>query len=94
MASGNVVHNLPQATFESHLYEHPWALAFEKTCISVLEGKIDRKEMMSAELLRFAAPTPEHLLPFFFAMGLAFPEEKAKIIYQGIQNSTFSMLSF
>jgi 4,5-DOPA dioxygenase extradiol len=43
---------------------------------------------------RLAYPTAEHLLPLFFVLGAALPEDRVPPEFEGFHSATLSMRSF
>lgn len=97
VGSGNIVHNL-RATArnapESAIATTQWAQAFDDKVAQALDAR-DDKALVAYESLtpgaRMAVPTPDHYWPFLYALGAAYPDEKAKTVYASFQSGTLSM---
>jgi len=95
IASGGVVHNLRDAVFNP---EKPpqWAIDFnefikEKVLKRDVEALLRYKEHKYGNL---AHPTEEHFIPLIYFMGTLNSEEKVKILYDGFEFGSVSLLSF
>jgi 4,5-DOPA dioxygenase extradiol len=80
MGSGGIVHNLRELDWHGAGNTHPWAKGFndwmaEKAAAGDLEALLDYARR--APEPRLAHPTPEHLVPFFAALGAGgFPSKQ------------------
>ena len=96
IGSGNVVHNRKIRHQERDAPVSGWAKDFDAWIEEHIFGDLD--ELFDYENLApnssYAAPTPEHLSPLFFVLGLKYDFEKIKTIYEGFEHSTTSMRSF
>jgi 4,5-DOPA dioxygenase extradiol len=96
LGSGNVVHNLRTVDFSSS-HEYAWAQRFNEYFKKYLlanrhDPLIDALEI--GEDARLSIPTPEHYWPALYILGLQRDGEHAKIITDGIDLASISMLSF
>ena len=97
VGSGGLVHNLrridvsgPQAPVM------PWARDFEAWVAERLAARdFEALETWeSAPGAALAHPSPEHLLPLFFTLGAALPEDRLTSVYEGIQFGSLSLRTF
>ena len=96
LGSGNVVHNLRTVDFSSS-HEFPWAHRFNDYFKKYLlanrhDPLIDALDI--GEDARLSIPTPEHYWPALYILGLQQEHEHVKIITDGIDLASISMLSF
>lgn len=97
MGSGGVTHNLRQVVFaDKNAPAAEWAQAFDGW---VAQGLASRdftglRVWLGAPNGRLAHPTPEHLLPLYFVLGAALPEDRLTPVYEGFHHGTLSMRSF
>ncbi|MCI4360588.1 MAG: 4,5-DOPA dioxygenase extradiol [Thermoplasmata archaeon] len=96
LGSGNLVHNLHAYSWGGHpARPYPWAVDFERRVRHELgAGRHDpliAYESMgeSAEL---SVPTPDHYLPFLYAIALAGPGEACTFPVEGFDGGSISML--
>jgi len=95
LGSGNLVHNLPDMRFDGGVYD--WAEEFDQLTADALDqrnfdalARIDR----SSALFRKAHPTPDHLIPAFYCLGLVDPEDTLTFFNEGIDLGCTAMRSF
>ena len=93
---GNVVHNLPLMQRRAGAPPYDWALRFEATVRdALLRG--DPAPLIGYEALGrdalLAVPTPEHYLPLLYVIAQQRPGERARILCDGIDLGSISMLS-
>jgi 4,5-DOPA dioxygenase extradiol len=95
LGSGNLVHNLPDMRFDGKV--HDWALEFDSQVASALEQRdfeflasLDR----SSALFRKAHPTPDHLVPALYCLGLVDRCDRLTFFNEGIDLGCTSMRSF
>ena len=97
VASGNVVHNLPQAQRgASSQQAYDWALEFDQTIAGyVQQGQLDALQNFQklGSLATMAHPTYEHLLPLLYAAGAVSPGEPVKFFNTSFQLGSISMRS-
>jgi 4,5-DOPA dioxygenase extradiol len=97
MGSGNIVHNLADAfqRMRTGSTETPdWALRFDETVKqATLQGDgpalVDLRERDGDG--RLAHPTPDHWLPFIYALGLADRSDRARFPTEGFDLGSLSM---
>lgn len=97
MGSGSMTHNLRQVVFgDKHAPAEPWAQAFDTWVAERLTSKdfTALRARTSAPNARLAHPTTEHLLPLYFVLGAALPEDRVTPVYEGFHHGTLSMRSF
>jgi 4,5-DOPA dioxygenase extradiol len=95
LGSGNLVHNLPDMRFDGAV--HDWALEFDHLTARALEERdfaglanLDR----ASALFRRAHPTPDHLIPAFYCLGLVETQDSLIFFNEGIDLGCTSMRSF
>lgn len=97
VASGNVVHNLPQAQRGASSHQaYDWALEFDQTIAGyVQQGQLDALQNFQklGSLATMAHPTYEHLLPLLYAAGAVSPGEPVKFFNTSFQLGSISMRS-
>jgi 4,5-DOPA dioxygenase extradiol len=97
IGSGNIIHNL-----RAYRWDDPdaapfeWALRFESEARRLmLEGNghalVDF--MLLGEDARLASPTPDHLLPLLYILGLQGENEPVSFPVEGLEGGALSMLS-
>lgn len=96
IGSGVTVHNLRSLNWEQKEPE-PWAEAFDDWLIQHIKQS-DLHELFRYHELAphasMAVPRPEHLVPFFIAMGSGDPAAPAEILYRSYDFGTLSYLCF
>jgi 4,5-DOPA dioxygenase extradiol len=93
---GNVVHNLRAMQRQPDAPPYDWAVSFNEAvrgCImsGAHAALIDYDRLGPAA--RLAVPTPEHYLPLLYVLAQQRPGEAARIITDGIELGSISMLS-
>lgn len=95
LGSGNLVHNLPDMRFDGKVYE--WAEEFDVLTARSLESRdfslltgLDRQ----SALFRKAHPTPDHLIPALYCLGLVEEDDHLTSFNEGIDLGCTSMRSF
>lgn len=95
LGSGNIVHNLPDMRFDGQVYD--WAEEFDTFVAEALEARdfarlagMDR----TSPLFRRAHPTPDHLMPALYCLGLVDSGDTLCFFNQGIDLGCTSMRSF
>ena len=95
LGSGNLVHNLPNMRFDGHVYD--WAEEFDALVAEALEqrdfGQLAGLDRASA-LFRRAHPTPDHLMPALYCLGLVDRDDTLNFFNEGIDLGCTSMRSF
>jgi len=97
MGSGGITHNLRRVVFQDKAAAvEPWAQAFDNWISERLAARdfSGAREWLSAPNARLAHPTPEHLLPLYFVLGAALPEDRVTPVFEGFHHGTLSMRSF
>jgi 4,5-DOPA dioxygenase extradiol len=97
MGSGSMTHNLRRLDFRNKAASvEPWAQAFDTWMAERLTARdfSGLREWLSAPNARLAHPTPEHLLPLYFVLGAALPEDRVTPVFEGFHHATLSMRSF
>jgi 4,5-DOPA dioxygenase extradiol len=93
---GNVVHNLGAMQRRPDAPPYGWATSFNAAVRGFLEtgaaeALIDYQRLGRAAQL--AVPTPEHYLPLLYVLAQQRPGEAARILTDGIELGSISMLS-
>ena len=94
IGSGNLVHNLRALNWNPDSPPHPLALEFDHRMVKAIRERdleFLTRDYLNSTAGRFAAPTPEHYLPFLYAFGACAPGEKTQMLHEGFQNSSISM---
>jgi 4,5-DOPA dioxygenase extradiol len=97
MGSGGIVHNLRRLNFQAkHAPVEPWAQAFDGWVAAKLEARdfSGLRQWLDAPNARLAHPRAEHLLPLYFVLGAALPEDRLTPVFEGFHHGTLSMRSF
>jgi 4,5-DOPA dioxygenase extradiol len=97
LGSGNVVHNLRLIHWDRDAKSYPWAEQFNAFFISAIQAN-DHNSLVYCEDYgdgaHLAIPTPEHYWPALYILALQTEAERAKVLIDGIEMSSISMLSF
>lgn len=98
LASGNIVHNLQAISWKDDAKAQTWAIDYELLVLETVGStnyshreKLDR--IFSSPLLKLAHPTPEHLIPLIYTIGMTDEGTSLRTEVSGIQNSSISMAS-
>ncbi len=97
MGSGGMTHNLRRVVFQDKAAPvEPWAQAFDGWVSERLAARdfAGLRAWQSAPNARLAHPTTEHLLPLYFVLGAALPEDRLTPVFEGFHHGTLSMRSF
>jgi len=97
MGSGGIVHNLRRLNFhEKAASVEPWAEAFDGWVARKLEARdfSGVQQWWEAPNARLAHPKAEHLMPLYFVLGAALPEDRLTPVFEGFHHGTLSMRSF
>ncbi|AKQ64113.1 hypothetical protein A176_001025 [Myxococcus hansupus] len=97
MGSGGIVHNLRRLNFqEKEASVEPWAEAFDAWIARKLEARdfTGLQSWLDAPNARLAHPRAEHLMPLYFVLGAALPEDRLTPVFEGFHHGTLSMRSF
>jgi 4,5-DOPA dioxygenase extradiol len=94
LATGNIVHNLDLTIREGTAAPYPWAERFDCTVRDRLierdwESLVDYDSLGPDAAL--SVPTPDHYLPFVYALGAADPDEPVWFPIEGIDRGSMSM---
>jgi len=97
LGSGNLVHNLHSYAWGDHTgTPYPWALEFE-TKAKQLVASHEHGPLIAYESLGTAAlqsvPTPDHYLPFLYAIALCRGNEDLSYPVEGFDGGSISMLT-
>ena len=95
IGSGNIVHNLRMARWDSNeLYD--WAVAFDEQVKSLILDK-DHPALISGENLNREAglsiPTPEHYLPLLYSLAQQEADEQVNFFNEQVDMGSVSMRS-
>lgn len=96
IGSGNIVHNLQKISWETEAPPADWAIEFDewtKRKLNDVDYVALCEEYLKSNAGRLSVPTPDHYFPLLYVLGAS---EQADILcfeFEGIQNSTISMLS-
>jgi 4,5-DOPA dioxygenase extradiol len=97
VGSGGLVHNLRRIDFSGpQAPVMPWARDFEAWMAERLAAR-DVEALEGWERAPGAAlahPSPEHLLPLFFVLGAALPEDRLTPVFEGIHYGSLSLRTF
>jgi 4,5-DOPA dioxygenase extradiol len=97
LGSGNLVHNLHTYAWGGHDgMAYDWAREFESTAKQLLEAH-DHEPLIAYETLgkpaELSIPTPDHYLPFLYAISLCRGGEKLSFPVEEFDGGSISMLS-
>ena len=95
LGSGNIVHNLPDMRFDGGVYD--WAEEFDTLVAEALEDR-DFARLAGVNrdstLFQRAHPTPDHLIPVLYCLGLVDNRDTLTFFNEGIDLGCTSMRSF
>lgn len=97
MGSGGLTHNLRRlAWHDKSAPAETWAREFDGWLAEKLAARdfLGLQSWASAPHARLAHPSAEHLLPLFFVLGAALPEDRLTPVFEGFHYATLSMRSF
>lgn len=99
LASGNLVHNLRQISWDENATPFDWALEFNEEVKNAILDRDDNwlatpSKNNSLTLFRQAHPTVEHYFPLAYALGASDSKEKITPLFEGMQNASISMASY
>jgi 4,5-DOPA dioxygenase extradiol len=97
LASGNVVHNLRTIHWEEDATPYPWASEFNDFFVS--EMKANHHEPLIhweqfGDAAHLSIPTPEHYWPALYVLAQQERGEEPRILIDGVEMSSISMLTF
>lgn len=97
LGSGNLVHNLHAYSWGDHSgTAYPWAIEFETRVKDLLaaheHGPLIAYETMGEAALQ-SVPTPDHYLPFIYAIALCRGGEELSYPVEGFDGGSISMLT-
>jgi len=97
VGSGGMVHNLRRIDFSGpQAPAMSWARDFD----TWMAERIAARDVEALEAWErapgagLAHPSPEHLLPLFFVLGAALPEDRLTPVFEGIQFGSLSLRTF
>lgn len=96
VGSGNIIHNLPKARWDSD-EPYDWALSFDQKTKELIENNnylelINYSKMGKEAIL--SIPTNEHYLPMLYTLALRNEEEKLAFFNESILMGSMAMRSF
>jgi 4,5-DOPA dioxygenase extradiol len=97
LASGNIVHNLRTIDWHDDAKPFPWAKDFHEFFVSEMRAKHHETLIeweRYGEAAHLSIPSPEHYWPALYTLALQGDNEHAKVLVDGIEMSSISMLSF
>ena len=97
MGSGGITHNLRRLDWQNkQAPAGEWAGAFDAWVAQGLRTRdfVGLQSWLSAPHAQLAHPSAEHLLPLFFVLGAALPEDRIMAVFEGFHHATLSMRSF
>lgn len=96
LGSGNIVHNLRQIQWQIDAPAYPWADEYAEWIKQEVEkrnfSEITEK-FRESEAAKLSVPTLDHFLPLLYVLGASKNDDQLKVIYDGIQNASISMLT-
>jgi 4,5-DOPA dioxygenase extradiol len=94
MASGNIVHNLGNISFEANAKPFDWAIEFDEKSKDLIE-KGDHQSLIAykklGEAAAIAIPTPDHYFPLLYTLGLQEKTDTLSFPIEGITNGSIAM---
>ena len=97
IGSGNVVHNLRTIHWQGDAKPYPWAESFNQFFVSQIQANQHQQLIeweQYGEAAHLSIPTPEHYWPALYTLALQAKGEQVKLLVDGIEMSSISMLSF
>lgn len=97
MGSGGITHNLRRLDWRNKdAPAEDWAGQFDAWVARGLRERdfVGLQSWLSAPHAQLAHPSAEHVLPLFFVLGAALPEDRVIPVYEGFHHATLSMRSF
>jgi len=97
IGSGNLIHNLSEASINLDIKPYPWARETDRA-ISELLTHLDAAAFADFVMQKLrntpSIPTPEHILPAVAIVGAASPGDRLRYFHESFQNASISMRSF
>lgn len=98
VASGNVVHNLREISWQGNTEPYTWARSFNQYVRDNLawQGPAEAHPLvnfMQHEGAALSNPTPEHYLPLLYVLGARSKDEAVSVPVDGLVMGSVSMLS-
>jgi 4,5-DOPA dioxygenase extradiol len=97
LASGNVVHNLRTIHWEKGVTPYPWASEFNDFFVSEMQANHHDNLIhweQCGDAAHLSIPTPEHYWPALYALALKEQGEAPKVLIDGVEMGSISMLTF
>lgn len=94
VGSGNVVHNLGELNPRADAAPYPWAERFDaalKHAVLNRDVQTLTEYMTSFEDAVLAAPTPDHYLPFLYALAASDAQDAITFPYEGFEHGSISL---
>jgi len=96
IGSGNIVHNLRYAKWDSDI-PYDWATSYDEQ-VKALILKGDHKSLLKGNMLNSEAqlsiPTPDHFVPMIYALALQNNDDKLRFFNEAVMMGSMSMRSF
>jgi 4,5-DOPA dioxygenase extradiol len=97
LASGNIVHNLGMIHWGKGVESYPWAKEFNAFFVSKMQA--DQHESLIhwekyGDAANLSIPTAEHYWPALYALALQEEGEHVRVVVDGLEMGSISMLSF
>jgi 4,5-DOPA dioxygenase extradiol len=97
VGSGNLVHNLARYRWgEQEAAPFDWAVGFEsrvRQCLLDGDPALLVDYLQLGDDARLAVPTPDHYLPFLYALGMRRKKEPVNFPVEGVDGGSVSMLA-
>ncbi|MCX8013134.1 MAG: dioxygenase [Rectinema sp.] len=97
IGSGNLVHNLSEASHNLDTKPHQWAIETDQALAELLD-RMDAAAFADFIMKKLrntpAIPTPEHILPAVAILGAACSGDRLRHFHHSFQKSSISMRSF
>lgn len=95
LTSGNIVHNLRAVNWDSQGLTKEGEI-FDDMVYDLVKEKNFEKLINYVNLPNYqlAIPTPDHYLPFIYALGFTFEDDQMKVFNKGGELGTISMTSY
>lgn len=97
LGSGNISHNLRRMDHQPHAEPYPWTAKFDSEIKNaVLKNDYDRLiqyEKSFPDEAPLAVPSPDHYLPFIYALAASEPSDPVSFPFEGFEHGSISMRS-